>query len=329
MKYRKETVTTVGTLLCAIAIGFFMQQTEVASHELGKMHGEAPSKAGAVVLDVESIMLTSAEFAAEAVPPKKMTRIEPQDIGQAAAAPQATGASEMVSQQETQVACNITAEAHLVAAAMVHVTLDAPCLPSSSVTVQHIGLLFNQMTDDNGKLDITVPAMSRNATFVMAFTNGEGAVAQTIVEEIAEFNRVALQWKGDTGFGLHAREFGASYGSEGHVWFGAARDMSFAMTGKGGYLTRLGDENIPDGLVAEVYSFPISSPQVSAGVDLSVETEVTNNNCGLEIEAQTLQTYSGKDITSRDLTLSVPGCDASGSFLVLNNLLEDLKVASN
>ncbi|MFT5799447.1 MAG: hypothetical protein ACI84R_004188, partial [Candidatus Azotimanducaceae bacterium] len=29
------------------------------------------------------------------------------------------------------------------------------------------------------------------------------------------------------------------------------------------------------------------------------------------------------------LTLAVPDCDAKGSFLVLNNLVEDLTVASN
>ena len=32
---------------------------------------------------------------------------------------------------------------------------------------------------------------------------------------------------------------------------------------------------------------------------------------------------------TQDLTLAVPGCDAVGSFLVLNNLVTDLKVASN
>ena len=164
---------------------------------------------------------------------------------------------------------------------------------------------------------------------MVAFTNGEGAVAQATVDELADYERVALQWKGDTGFELHAREFGATYGSEGHVWSGAARDMSFAVTGQGGYISRLGDVNVPDGLLAEVYTFPTNTKQSEGKVDLSVETEVASNNCGLEIEAQTLQTHSGRDITSRDLTLSVPDCEATGNFLVLNNLFEDLKVASN
>ena len=119
-----------------------------------------------------------------------------------------------------------------------------------------------------------------------------------------------------------------TYGSDGHVWAGAMRDMTYAVTGQGGYIYRLGDPEIPDGLLAEVYTFPASAAQNAGDVALSVETELGNNNCGLEIEAQTLQTFSGKDITSRDLSLSVLDCDAAGNFLVLNNLFEDLKVAA-
>ena len=51
-------------------------------------------------------------------------------------------------------------------------------------------------------------------------------------------------------------------------------------------------------------------------------------NCGLEIEAQALETKTEGGIKTKNLTLPVPDCDAVGSFLVLNNLLEDLKVAA-
>lgn len=229
---------------------------------------------------------------------------------------------------QPEASCEITATARAVAAAMVKLTLSAPCLPQERVTVHHEGMLFSQSTDEAGRFDITVPAMAEDATFVVAFTNGDGAVAQTTVEELADFERVALQWKGDTGFELHAREFGADYGSEGHVWSGAVRDMTYAVTGQGGFISLLGDPDVPDGLRAEVYTFPARAVQNSGDVALSVETEVGNNNCEQEIEAQTLQTFSGKDITTRKLTLSVPDCDAAGNFLVLNSLFEDLKVAS-
>ncbi|KEJ90696.1 translocase [Sulfitobacter donghicola DSW-25 = KCTC 12864 = JCM 14565] len=335
MRYRKEILMAAGTLSCAVGIGFFMQQSATTAPS-SQYQGATLANADAAVLDVEEIVLTSAEFADDFVKPQKE---EPVSFApeQEMAAPAlddlpsgvvaGTVDAEKPAMEDTaEMICEITANARPVAAAMVNLTVDAACLPNERVTVHHSGLLFNQLTDENGAFDITVPSMSIDATFVVAFNNGEGAVAQAVVDELADYNRVAVQWKGDTGFQLHARENGADYGDEGHVWSGAARDMSFAVTGQGGFIALLGDPEVADGLVAEVYTFP--SDQADK-VDLSVETEVAKANCGLEIEAQTLQTNSGNDITSRDLTLSVPDCDAAGNFLVLNNLFEDLKVASN
>ena len=62
--------------------------------------------------------------------------------------------------------------------------------------------------------------------------------------------------------------------------------------------------------------------------DFGIEVEVTALICGLEIEAQSLEVITG-DLKMRELSLSVPDCDTKGTFLVLNNLVEDLKVASN
>lgn len=320
MRYRKEILTTAGTLSCALAIGFFMQKGDASEHLHPSFEGEILTNADAAVLDVEEITLTSAEFV------KNLASRKEEEVAVVRVA-----AQELVAPVEDTLdqSCEITANARPIAAAMVNLTLSASCMPNERLTVHHSGMLFNQTTDAQGGLDISVPAMAQDATFIVAFAVGEGAVAQTFVEELADFERVALQWKGDTGFELHAREFGADYGSQGHVWSGAARDMSFAVTGQGGFIYRLGDPSVPDGLMAEVYTFPMNASQSEGNIDLTVETEVASSNCGLEIEAQTLQTHSGNDITSRDLTLSVPDCEAVGNFLVLNNLLEDLKVASN
>ncbi|MEH6645559.1 hypothetical protein [Sulfitobacter sp.] len=340
MKYHKEIVTTAGTLACAVGIGFFMQNTQSAATQPADYTGATLTNSEAAVLDVVEITLTSAEFskasptaiAEEGVTPVAAQEIVAPDEGKLpdvpAEAVQEQPQSSAAQEAELRNTCEITANARSVAAAMVNLTLNAPCMPSERVTVHHSGLVFNQTTDAAGAFKITVPALAKEAVFVVAFTSGEGAVAQTIVEEMADFDRVALQWKGETGFQLHAREFGADYGSEGHVWSGAARDMTYGVTGQGGYISSLGDPDVPDGLLAEVYTFPKNATKNTGDVALSVETEVTAKNCGLEIEAKTLQTGSDIDITTRNLTLSVPDCDATGNFLVLNNLFEDLKVAS-
>jgi len=332
MKYRKEAATTAGALACALAIGYVMQSGQTAPPSSDGIQGAPLANAEAAILDVGAITLTAAEFEdpqrSEDQSPAATKVAEPVVK---AAVPETTDATETppLTKAEVAATCEISAKARPVAAAMVNLTLAAPCMPTERVTVHHAGLVFSQTTDADGNLNITVPALEKDAVFIVAFTNGEGGVAQTTVEDISDFDRVVLQWKGDTGFQLHAREFGADYNSDGHVWSGATRDSTFGVTGQGGYLSRLGDPSAVDGLAAEVYTFPANARQSSGDVAVSVETEVAENNCGLEIEARTLQALSGKDITSKDLTLSVPECDASGNFLVLNNLFEDMKVASN
>ncbi len=340
MRYRKQIITTGATLAIAVSIGFVMQRSQSAQTLYGEKpssQGEVLANANAAFLNVEDIVFTSAEFGTKIQKPERESAVI-QTAAPVITTPHAEDLPQVQSQPEddtltgdlqAEAGCPIEAQARPVAAAMVNLTLTATCLPNERLTVHHSGLLFNQTTDAQGALDITLPALAANAMFIVAFSNGEGAVTQTTVEELADFDRVAVNWKGDTGFELHALEYGADYGEEGHVWSGAMRDMSYAVTGEGGFISRLGDATVPDGLMAEVYTFPSTNAQRAGNVDLSIETEVAEKNCGLEIEAQSLQMQGGGEIVSKDLTLSVPDCEAAGSFLVLNNLLEDLKVAVN
>ncbi len=224
--------------------------------------------------------------------------------------------------------CDATMEAAPTAAAMVELALSS-CLPNTRVTLHHNGLMATYVTGASGDLDVTLPALSQQALFLAAFPDGTGAVASTTVSDIADYDRVAVQWQGDEGFQLHAREFDADYGEEGHVWSGATGSLGHAVSGNSGVLTRLGDFDTAETLRAEVYTFPTNSAARDGEIALSVEAELTEANCGREIEAQSLQLQGGGALSVRDLTLQVPSCDGQGGFLVLKNLLQDLKIARN
>jgi len=320
MKRTKEILTAVGTLACAVGIGFVMQHSEVAEQRYGA--SGLPVADNGALLEVEGITLTSAEFDSEIALPETDAQVVK------ASAPQSLPPAPE-SHNAVAPACEITAEARPVAAAMVKLALDANCLPNERLTVHHNGMIFTETTDDQGQLDVTVPALAQEAVFILAFSNGDGAVAQTSVPELSDYNRVVLQWKGEAGFEIHAREFGADYGDKGHVWSGAPRDMAAAVTGEGGFITRNGNTEAAEPLMAEVYSFPTAASTHGGTVALSVEAEVSAANCGLEIEAQALELRDSDKIETQNLTLAVPECDAVGNFLVLNNLLQDLKVAQN
>ena len=323
MRRTKEILTAVGTLACAVGIGFVMQSSDTSQQRYGAAEAARPVADNGALLDVEGIILTSAALDSPIALPTPDNQVIK------AAAPQSLPPAPDSHSATIPAACDIVAEAQAVAAAMVKVTLNAACLPNERLTVHHNGMIFTEVTDDKGRLNVTVPALAEEAVFILAFGNGDGAVAQTSVPELSGFNRVVLQWKGAAGFELHAREFGADYGDAGHVWSGAPRDMTAAVLGEGGFMTRNGDTDTSDPLMAEVYSFPVAAAAQKGDVALSVEAEVSEANCGLEIEAQALELRGSDQVKTQNLTLAVPDCDAVGNFLVLNNLLQDLKVAQN
>lgn len=206
-------------------------------------------------------------------------------------------------------------------AAMVELALDAPCLPNERVTIHHNGMMVSAVTDTDGALEIEMPALAPAAVYIVAFDSGEGAVAQARVEDVEDRALVALQWREGAGISLHARANGAAYGEDGHV--SATRPGT---PGPDGFLTALGTAGAPGALRAEVFTLPAGVEPGDPSVDITVEAEVTEANCGKDLEAQLLVRRGGL-LEARDIELYMPGCSAVGDFLVLKNPFEPLKLA--
>lgn len=225
-------------------------------------------------------------------------------------------------------ACEPTLNATGAPMASVTLELDAPCHVGMPVVIHHQGMMFHQIVDAAGSLNIEVPALAEEAFFIAAFNDGAGAVAITAVPEVSLYDRAVLQWQGETGVQLHAREFGADYGTDGHVWKAATGQIAQTMEGKGGTLVPLGDNRVLRPLMAEVYTFPSGYAGDDGAVALTVEAEVTAMNCGRDISAQSIQIVPGTDMDAVDLTMTMPSCDSVGEFLILNNMFENLTLAA-
>lgn len=223
--------------------------------------------------------------------------------------------------------CEIAMTAEPMAGAMVTLTLDAPCQAGERATLHHQGLMFTEILPSDGRLKLSVPAFAQRASFMVSFPGGAGATAIADVTSLAFYDRVAVQWKGEAGLQLHAREFGADYFQPGHIWSDSAGELAAAARGEGGFLVRLGRMDTPEALMAEVYSFPSGTARQGGDVAMTVEAEVTAQNCSQTVEAQTLEIRDGAGLRVRDLVLDMPGCKDLGDFLVLKNLVEDLNIA--
>ena len=171
--------------------------------------------------------------------------------------------------------------------------------------------------------------MNQEAVFELAFHGGLSASATAAVDTLDLYDRAVVEWNDEDAVQLHAREFGAGYGDDGHVWSGFARDLNTAEAGTGGFLTRHGHSDLLAARQIEVYTFPTSAAQSDGDVKLTLEVEVTQASCGRDLEAKTFQRRAGGEVINYDFVVTVPGCEAEGDFLVLNNLFQDLKVAQH
>jgi hypothetical protein len=214
-------------------------------------------------------------------------------------------------------------------AAMVELTLSAPCRLNEGFTLHHNGMMFSAVTDASGQAVFEVPALAENAVFIASFPDGNGALATATVDTLALYDRFVLQWRGDAdSLALHALEYGADFGDAGHVWARDGRDKARGIAGEGGFLTRLGLPGNDRALMAQIYTFPTKNALRRGDVALRVEAEVGAANCGRELEAQTIATGPG-GLKVQDVVLAMPDCTAVGEFLVLKNLFNDLKIAGN
>ena len=319
---RKTSIRVAAITLCvAFGIGFGMQSWQ----------GSVEEQASDTPLDVSEVQeVTSA--------PRPVTPI-PMDTQTQANLPNAVVSNEaepvepspIVVPEPTETAgfdCEIEMTATPAAGAMMDVSVTAPCHGSERVTLHHNGLMFTTLMQPDGTLAVQVPALTENALVIASFMDGGGAVAQTRVTSVPFYDRIVLQWRGAAGLQLHAREFDAEYFGEGHIWQGADSDPTRAASGDGGFLTRLGSTDAPDALLAEVYTFPSGISENSGTVALTVEAEIIASNCDTSVEAQTLELRNGRDLSSKELTIDVPGCDAIGDFLLLKNIVEDLTIAA-
>jgi hypothetical protein len=224
--------------------------------------------------------------------------------------------------------CSIEMTADATIAAMVNIEIRSTCMPDTRVTLHHNGLMISEMTDDQGELFLTMPALSETAVFIADFGQDHSAITTVSVPSLRFYDRAVVQWQGAASLHLHALEFGAQFGQDGHIWDEQTGDLEKTIHGESGFLSLIGDPDLAEGMQAQVYTFPSGTTSRVGDILLEIEAEVTTATCGREISAQSLQISEAGVPRVQELQLTMPDCDAVGDFLVLKNVLEDLKVAA-
>lgn len=301
----KTTLLAVATIATAGGIGYSMQYGA----------GSAAPRAALTLDDISGVEATSS-FGAGTPRPVPASPPTP--------APPAVPAQAQTADVDD---CAIGMTALPAAGAMIDVAVTAPCHAGERVRLFHLGLSVTEVMGEDGTLSTRLPALMETAIVLAEFEDGTGGAATTSVSSLPFYDRVVLQWEGAAGLELHAREFGAPYFGDGHVWSGSDGDLGAAAQGLGGFFVSLGDESLPGARVAEVYSFPTGTAQRTGTITMTVEAEVTADNCNQTVTAQTIQHRIDSEPEVRDLEVQIPACDSIGDFLVLKSLVDDLTIA--
>ncbi|WP_159086884.1 hypothetical protein [Loktanella sp. Alg231-35] len=221
----------------------------------------------------------------------------------------------------------LTAKRH--AAAMIELTVSAPCLQEEDFVIQHESLVIAGVTDDEGLAVIMAPALLAQASFSVAFDNVLEATTDIFVPEIRQYDRAVLQWQTADNMRLHALEGGAGIGDAGHIWSASIHTAEDARAGTNGFVAFLGSTDTEIPYQAEVYTFPSGQASRDGGVTLMVGVGVTKDNCAREIDAATIQTSAGQILAQSDVIVQMPACDQVGEVALQDDKFTDLQLASN
>lgn len=91
-------------------------------------------------------------------------------------------------------------------------------------------------------------------------------------------------------------------------------------------MIKLGNPDVFQPRLAEIYSFPYDRMQGKGVVKLIVEVAVTGQSCGIDIYAKSMQLSGAGIMSSTDVSLKIPSCGGENGFLVLKDLLIDLNI---
>lgn len=225
--------------------------------------------------------------------------------------------------------CQTTLTARRQPAAMVSLAVSAPCSGNKDFVVTHSGLRIAAKTDGAGNTLLSLPALVPLADYAVSFDNVLEATTQVFVPELRQYDRAVLGWATRENMRLHALERGARIGDPGHVWSGSLHTAEDTRAGRNGFVVNLGNADAEIPYQAEVYTFPKDLMSREGNVDLQVGITVSAQNCGREVDAQTIQTNAGATLVATDIAIQMPSCGQIGQVLLLSNKFTDLTVASN
>ena len=135
-------------------------------------------------------------------------------------------------------------------------TVASPCRAGEPIEILHADLRFSGLLDAAGDVSIVLPVMDESGAAEIVARDGASVAHELRFNwrELEMTRRIAVAWTDAVDLDLHAFEYAADFGDEGHVWQDSPRGFRLVRRSDGGYLDTF--EAAFDGAqTIEVYTF--------------------------------------------------------------------------
>lgn len=279
--------------------------------------------AAPVPADVAAVVLTGDTVAS-------ITSAALSDTRPISDSPEAEGSSPQdapdVARSALGLPCGLTVTAEAMPGAMVALDVMEPCAPDTRVEITHGALVFSARTDALGLLTLDIPAMETPAFFTVQIETGAEVTTLAGLPDLIDHDRAAIVWTGSAAFQLHGYMGDAGFGEAGHLWRDNPGTVAQATIGTGGFLTILGDPTLDAPRLAQVITNPAA---LRDALSIVAEIAIEDTTCGRRVDALSLHSLAGEALAVNPVTLTLPGCDAVGEFLMLQNLFAGPRLVGN
>lgn len=167
----------------------------------------------------------------------QLASLDPTENSAGAGAGAAPAASPLAAEASAPVDCPLEFSAFPASGGMMQLEATSPCRAGRVAVLHMDDLRIALRFDADGRIANTVPGAGRDLSLELVTADGVSATASLTLLDAATVERVALVWDGPVDLNLHAFEFGAAPGAEGHVWAGGEPDARGYRRGVAGFVS--------------------------------------------------------------------------------------------
>ncbi len=187
---------------------------------------------------------------------------------------------------ETKTVCNENPVVKLtpLSGGKTSISIDGKCRHNQTVQIEYAGLKLDKKLDENGQLALTLDCFAGDKSPInFQFEDKHKIVRKPVALDLDKVTKVAVIWKGSANLNLHAFEYMAGAGQEGHVWENNPSSFRKAMyktkqTGRGhGFISSAQTYGSEEQKV-EVYTFLNTKRQQDGVVKLALDYQLKGNN---------------------------------------------------